>query len=73
MEVLPADLRKRRAAARVADALAERGIAIDLLVNNAGIAGQGAFAAMDPDMLDDLVAAGCTLLVIAVAMRLWTS
>ena len=43
--VLTADLADPEAPQRLAEALAERGIAVDYLVNNAGAAG--------PDLLDD--------------------
>lgn len=54
--VIPVDLGKRRAARKLAAALEKRGIAVDVLVNNAGSAAHGAFAALDPDGLDTLLA-----------------
>jgi short-subunit dehydrogenase len=47
VHVLAEDLAKPGAAARVAGAVAERGLAIDVLVNNAGFGGSGAFVQRD--------------------------
>jgi hypothetical protein len=44
VHVLPEDLAQPGAATRLTRALGERGIAIDVLVNNAGFGGTGAFA-----------------------------
>ncbi|MFO1327883.1 MAG: SDR family oxidoreductase [Rubrivivax sp.] len=47
IDVLPCDLSRRGAAARLGATLQRRGIAVDVLVNNAGVLEQGAFAAAD--------------------------
>jgi uncharacterized protein len=54
--VLPADLAVPGAAAGLAAKLRRRRIAIDVLVNNAGVLEHGAFAGMSPARLQDLVA-----------------
>lgn len=53
---LPADLARPGAAARLAASLRRRRIAIDVLVNNAGVLEHGAFAAMSAARLQELVA-----------------
>jgi short-subunit dehydrogenase len=51
--VLPQDLAEPDAARRVADALAARGLAVDLLVNNAGFGTCGRFEDIDPSREHD--------------------
>lgn len=48
IEVIPADLTADAAGVSLAAAVAERGIEIDLLVNNAGFGTAGSFHALDP-------------------------
>ncbi|AMV20512.1 SDR family NAD(P)-dependent oxidoreductase [Planctomyces sp. SH-PL14] len=48
VHVIPADLSREAAAAEVTAAVAERGLAVDLLVNNAGVMTYGAFETIDP-------------------------
>jgi uncharacterized protein len=54
--VLPADLAVPGAARRLAAALRRRKLAIDVLVNNAGVMEHGAFARMSPQRAQELVA-----------------
>lgn len=56
VEVLAVDLGKRRAPAKLVARLAAMDIEVDVLVNNAGTAEHGAFASLDPDALDAMVA-----------------
>jgi short-subunit dehydrogenase len=63
VEVLPADLAAPDAAAALFAAIAARGLAVDLLVNNAGFGANGAFADMDRAMLDRMVQLNCTALI----------
>lgn len=56
VEVLAVDLGKRRAPAKLVARLAAMHIEVDVLVNNAGTAEHGAFASLDPDELDAMVA-----------------
>lgn len=46
--VIPADLSREHAVRHVADAVAERGLQVDLLVNNAGMMTHGPFEQIDP-------------------------
>ncbi|MFI5934310.1 SDR family NAD(P)-dependent oxidoreductase [Actinoplanes sp. NPDC051494] len=54
--VLAADLARPRPGASVRAALADRGIAVDMLVNNAGFGSIGPFAAADEASLSDQIA-----------------
>ena len=45
--VIAADLAKRNAVARLADAVAAQGLGVDLLINNAGFGARGAVAELD--------------------------
>ncbi len=56
VEVVEVDLAKRRAPRRLVARLDKLGIAVDVLVNNAGTADHGAFSILDPEALDTLVA-----------------
>jgi uncharacterized protein len=53
--VLPKDLSRRGAAAEVADNLAQRGVRVDALVNNAGFGLAGPFVEQDEREITDLV------------------
>ncbi|WP_460770911.1 SDR family NAD(P)-dependent oxidoreductase [Mariniluteicoccus flavus] len=53
--VVPADLTDRAARAKLAADLAARGVAIDVLVNNAGFGTHGEFTSTDPDRALDEV------------------
>ncbi len=53
--VLSADLSKPGAAAVVARELETRGIAIDVLINNAGLGAQGRFDQADPARIDEMM------------------
>ncbi|MFN8024554.1 MAG: SDR family oxidoreductase [Acidimicrobiales bacterium] len=55
VEVVPADLADTHGVRTVADALAERGIVPDFVVNNAGVGSSGRVAAADPDGQRDMV------------------
>jgi short-subunit dehydrogenase len=46
--VIPADLAQPGAAARLVDELASRGLAVDVLINNAGLGANGPFVESDP-------------------------
>lgn len=48
-EVVPADLSERDQRVSLVDQVAERGLVIDVLVNNAGFSTTGALVAIDPD------------------------
>lgn len=48
VHVIPADLSREAAAAEVSAAVSKRGLAVDLLVNNAGVMTYGAFETIDP-------------------------
>jgi short-subunit dehydrogenase len=54
--VVTADLARAEAADELAAAVAERGLTVDTLVNNAGVPVYGEFATDDPAAHDDLVA-----------------
>src|SRR5207237_9339948 len=51
--VIPADLSKPGAAATLAHDIASRGLAVDVLVNNAGLGALGRFDRIDPPRLGD--------------------
>jgi hypothetical protein len=55
VDVLPADLTRRGAAAALACALRRRRRRIDVLVNNAGVVEQGAFSAISPKRHQQLI------------------
>jgi short-subunit dehydrogenase len=54
--VLAQDLEARGAAATVCDRLAEQGVEVDVLINNAGFGLKGRFLTHDPDALEAMVA-----------------
>lgn len=56
VEVLPADLTQAGAADQLASAVADRGLAVDLLINNAGFGTVGAFESLDPAREADEIA-----------------
>ncbi|QDT56994.1 NADP-dependent 3-hydroxy acid dehydrogenase YdfG [Caulifigura coniformis] len=49
VHVVPADLSQAEAMSKIASAVSDRGLAIDLLVNNAGFMTHGAFETLDAD------------------------
>jgi uncharacterized protein len=53
--VIPADLGKPGAAAMLAHEIASRGLAVDVLVNNAGLGAAGRFDRLDPARLGELL------------------
>ncbi len=53
--VIPADLSKPGAAAQLAKELENRGITIDVLINNAGLGETGPFAESDPSRLSEML------------------
>ena len=63
IEVLPADLAQPNAPAEIAAFTQERGIAIDLLVNNAGIGSYGEFRASDRERELAIVQVNCSAMV----------
>jgi short-subunit dehydrogenase len=60
--VLPADLSVPGAADTVAEQLQERGLTVDVLVNNAGVGARGAFADLDPQRQVDMIQVNVTAL-----------
>jgi hypothetical protein len=60
--VLPADLSEPGAAEAVTSALRERGLAVDVLVNNAGFGARGAFAELDAQRQVDMIRVNVTAL-----------
>ncbi|MFN8601784.1 MAG: SDR family oxidoreductase [Candidatus Binatia bacterium] len=61
--VLPLDLGDREAPRRCAEELRARGVAIDFLVNNAGLGTNGAFAESDPAKQLEMIQVNVTTLV----------
>jgi short-subunit dehydrogenase len=61
--VIPADLAKRRGAERLLDAVAEAGLQVDVLVNNAGIAASGLFQDHEPKTSQAIMRVNMTSLV----------
>lgn len=53
--VIPADLRRENAASQIATAVAERGLTVDLLINNAGFMTHGQFELIDSSSEQDEV------------------
>jgi len=53
--VVAADLSRPGAAARLAQEIDERGLAVDVLVNNAGLGAAGRFDEQDPMRIDDML------------------
>lgn len=53
--VIPADLSRPGAAARLTQELDERGLAVEVLVNNAGLGAAGRFDEQDPMRIDDML------------------
>lgn len=53
--VLEADLSRPGAAARLAQEIADRGLAVDVLVNNAGLGAVGPFERTDPGRIGEMV------------------
>lgn len=53
--VIPADLSQSGAATTLADDIAGRGLAIDVLVNNAGLGAAGRFDKGDPGRIDEML------------------
>ncbi len=60
--VLPADLSVPGAADTVADRLHERGLSVDVLLNNAGVGARGAFAELDAQRQVDMIQVNVTAL-----------
>lgn len=63
VEVVGMNLSRPGAAARVDDALRQRGLSVDLLVNNAGFGAAGSFLDLDLSTIHGLVAVNLTALV----------
>lgn len=61
-EVIKADLSAPGAAAKIGEALAERGIVVDVLVNNAGLGLHGDLATADPTTASTQIAVNVTAL-----------
>src|SRR5712671_2718034 len=53
--VIAADLAQPGAAARLADDIAQRGLAVDVLVNNAGLGAAGRFDRCDPARISEML------------------
>jgi len=53
--IIPADLARPGAAAELTASLEDRGLEVDVLVNNAGLGGVGRFDQMDPQRIDDML------------------
>lgn len=60
--VLPADLSEHDAAAKIQDELNERGLSVDVLVNNAGFGARGRFAELDRQRQIDMIQVNVTTL-----------
>lgn len=60
--VLPSDLTDRAARAELVTEVHERGLLVDMLVNNAGFGTKGDFAALDPDRVVREVELNCVAL-----------
>ena len=63
IEVLPADLAQPNAPAEIFAFTQERGIEVDLLVNNAGIGSYGAFRASDRERELGIIQVNCSALI----------
>jgi short-subunit dehydrogenase len=63
IEVLPADLARPNTPAEIFAFTQERGIAVDLLVNNAGIGSYGTFCASDRERELGIIQLNCSALV----------
>ena len=61
--VLPADLAKKNAVAKLVEAVSLQGLSVDLLVNNAGYGARGAFAEMDRQMQVRMIDLNCRALM----------
>jgi uncharacterized protein len=61
--VIPLDLQVPGAGAALAEQVAQRGLTVDVLVNNAGFGMHGALAEADPDRLTALVQLNCVSIV----------
>lgn len=61
--VIRADLTKKSAVAKLTQTVAERGLAIDMLVNNAGFGARGAFAELDGTIQARMIDLNCRALV----------
>jgi short-subunit dehydrogenase len=61
--VIAADLAKRNAVARLAETVAGQGLAVDLLVNNAGFGARGAVAELDRAVQARMIDVNCRALV----------
>lgn len=62
MTVLPADLTDRQARARLVSDIEERGLVVDMVVNNAGFGTKGDFAELDPDRIVREIELNCVAL-----------
>jgi short-subunit dehydrogenase len=60
--VFAADLAKKNAVARLAEAVAAQGLAVDLLINNAGFGARGAFAEIDRAVQARMIDVNCRAL-----------
>jgi len=61
--VIPADLGKKTAAAKLVEAVGAQGLAVDLLVNNAGFGARGSFAELDRAMQARMIDVNCRALM----------
>ena len=60
--VIAADLAKRKAVAKLAEAVAAQGLTVDMLVNNAGFGARGAFAGIDRAVQARMIDVNCRAL-----------
>lgn len=60
--VLPTDLTDRAARQALSTAIADQGLTVDVLINNAGFGTQGNFAEMDPDRIIREIELNCVAL-----------
>lgn len=61
--VFAADLAKRNAVAKLAEAVSRQGLTVDLLVNNAGFGARGAFAEIDRQVQARMIDLNCRALM----------
>jgi len=60
--VIPADLAKKTAVVRLVEAVGREGLAVDLLVNNAGFGARGSFAELDRALQARMIDVNCRAL-----------
>lgn len=61
--VIPADLAKKTAVAKLVEAVGREGLTVDLLVNNAGFGARGGFAELDHALQARMIDVNCRALV----------